>query len=414
MTKDLPFALHARPNRKGDDFTWYCQYILPDGTYSNAKSTRIRGRATGRVIVNAQGKQRPVITGKREAIAAAMEYAQSGSIVTRERARFDAYARGFFDPGGPYREDLADAGKTVGDRQLDAQAGYLKNYLLPYFGKMKLTAVNDRVVKDFRRRLLAGTQPVPEGREAVPLAGQSVNHILVCLGKILHRAKADGLIQKVPEIGKAGQAHQARGTLTMREVKKLFSEDWPDRRCYVANLLAASTGLRRGEVLGLRRCDIRKTHLVISGSWDTQYHRRKSTKTGKTRYTPITPEILREIVAICHQSPHIGPESLVFYSERRHRPMQAKAAGEALTEALVRIAEIPEAEITRRRVTFHSWRHWFNTQAVAAGMDPETIRLILGHATTAMTANYYHADPETLRGITDLQRGLQLIKGGAA
>jgi integrase len=47
-------------------------------------------------------------------------------------------------------------------------------------------------------------------------------------------------------------------------------------------------------------------------------------------------------------------------------------------------------ERLRRRVSFHSYRHWFNTCLLESGLSPETIRLLTGH-TPQMTARYNHA-----------------------
>ena len=43
-----------------------------------------------------------------------------------------------------------------------------------------------------------------------------------------------------------------------------------------------------------------------------------------------------------------------------------------------------------RNVSFHSYRHTFNTMLLEAGVHPETIRLITGHSAINMTARYSH------------------------
>lgn len=54
-------------------------------------------------------------------------------------------------------------------------------------------------------------------------------------------------------------------------------------------------------------------------------------------------------------------------------------------------------------VTLHTLRHTFATRLKDVGVDPFTVRDLLGHATIQMTNYYTHATPETMR------RGVQAL-----
>jgi integrase len=58
-------------------------------------------------------------------------------------------------------------------------------------------------------------------------------------------------------------------------------------------------------------------------------------------------------------------------------------------------------------VTLHTLRHTFATRLKDAGVDPFTVRDLLGHATIQMTNYYTHATPETMR------RGVESLTGAA-
>jgi site-specific recombinase XerD len=47
------------------------------------------------------------------------------------------------------------------------------------------------------------------------------------------------------------------------------------------------------------------------------------------------------------------------------------------------------------RVTPHMLRHGFATQLVRNGVDIETVRQLMGHASIAMTVQYLHSDTRT-------------------
>jgi integrase len=46
---------------------------------------------------------------------------------------------------------------------------------------------------------------------------------------------------------------------------------------------------------------------------------------------------------------------------------------------------------------FHDLRHTFATRLNESGVDPYTIRDLLGHSTTTMTGDYTHTSPERRR-----------------
>ena len=59
-------------------------------------------------------------------------------------------------------------------------------------------------------------------------------------------------------------------------------------------------------------------------------------------------------------------------------------------------------------VTLHTLRHTFATRLKDAGVDPFTVRDLLGHATLEMTGRYTHATEETMRrGVEILGRAAQ-------
>ena len=43
-----------------------------------------------------------------------------------------------------------------------------------------------------------------------------------------------------------------------------------------------------------------------------------------------------------------------------------------------------------RRLSFHSWRHWFNSQLIEARVPPEKIRMLTGHSGSQVTLLYHH------------------------
>jgi integrase len=89
------------------------------------------------------------------------------------------------------------------------------------------------------------------------LASSSVNYIHVTLHKALEQAVLDGLVPR--NVAKGVKAPQVRKeevkTLSPTQVRALLSEAGGDR-LEALYLLAIHTGLRQGELLGLKWSDI--------------------------------------------------------------------------------------------------------------------------------------------------------------
>jgi integrase len=76
-------------------------------------------------------------------------------------------------------------------------------------------------------------------------------------------------------------------------------------------------------------------------------------------------------------------------------PMSHKSVYKRFYVALDTIG-LDKAERKARNITFHSYRHLFNTRLLESGLAPETVRLLTGHS-TAMTARYSHVQLANLK-----------------
>ena len=56
--------------------------------------------------------------------------------------------------------------------------------------------------------------------------------------------------------------------------------------------------------------------------------------------------------------------------------------------------------------SFHCFRHYFNTKLIAAGINPEKVRAIIGHESEAMTERYLHLRASDMQEITEVQKSL--------
>lgn len=157
---------------------------------------------------------------------------------------------------------------------------------------------------------------------------------------------------------------------------------------YVDNLLPAvelslATGARRGELLALdwKNIDLKRRTATFQGD---------STKSYQTRRVPLNDHVAAIMRAwkLQHGRPAAGP---VFPGPSGH-VADLKKSYHAVLEA----AEI-ERETTEGRATWHSLRHTFGTRLGAAGVDPQTLRELMGHADLKTTQRYLKTDDDRRR-----------------
>jgi integrase/recombinase XerD len=177
-------------------------------------------------------------------------------------------------------------------------------------------------------------------------------------------------------------------------------------------LLMARAGLRRGELCGLRRCDV---HLLTDsrplGCEVTRAHlhviRREDNPNGawaksrRQRAVPLDFLIVQafDTYELERMSiPRAGAGDFVFVNLFRGvigAPVRPDAVGELLAAASRR-AGLATA------VTPHQLRHAFGSNAADAGCGIDVVADLLGHASVSSSQVYIHPDPERLRAAVEM------------
>jgi len=356
---------------------WYAQFKLPDGSWSYAKST---------------GE-----TAKGRAEKWAMDYlsAGNGSIVQKENVIFENFSKDFFNWEGEWATDKRVRGLRIAPYHCLQREDLLKNHINPAIGKMKLTAIDREVIKNFRNKMFK------QG-----YSGNTINKCLSAIKTILESAEEKSLIQYIPRIDRAADNPKTKGVLTPDEVKQLFSFEWmtrpvtnhparPDFMGQVSNLLAVTTGLRLSEIQGLTLKDVNleSNYITVRRSWNNRlYILNEETKTGKERIIFFSDMIKDKIIELIEINPHgKHPDNFLFFSEQKERPKDQRAFSISLFTALGRIG-IDEDTRKERVISFHSHRHFLNSLLLNAKIPLQKVQQITGHGSIEMSNHYYRID----------------------
>ena len=164
--------------------------------------------------------------------------------------------------------------------------------------------------------------------------------------------------------------------------------------------LALTTGMRRGEICGLRWSDIGEHEVTVNRSISldsgTPYEKEPKTQ-GSRRTIPLTKRLHAVLRAIEKDRRNVAGELGVPFGDpyvlgtpdpgsRPYHPTQ-------LTRDFHAFCKMNGFDLT-----FHDLRHTFATMMIAGGTDVRTVASYLGHSNVAMTLNTYaEVDPDAKR-----------------
>ncbi|HRI10852.1 MAG TPA: tyrosine-type recombinase/integrase, partial [Nannocystaceae bacterium] len=221
-----------------------------------------------------------------------------------------------------------------------------------------------------------------------PLAAATVANHVILLRRVLSVAHRWELIDRVPPVTCPVAATPRTDFLTFEEAERVVAAAAPEWRVLIH--LAVRTGLRLGELRGLRWCDL---HLDV-GYLRVEQNLTKAgygaPKSGRARTVDLAADA-REALRGHPRTPN--REDLVF----------SQPGGQPVTEGQVYRAVQAAAQRAgiRRKVHPHLLRHTFASHCVMRGIPLAVVKEWLGHAESRMTERYAHLAPEVKAGYID-------------
>lgn len=286
---------------------------------------------------------------------------------------------------------LADYAKhNVSPKTYERYADIIRNNVTPALGGIQLSKLNPLQLQAFYSDML--TNGRKDGRGG--LSKQTVLHFHRLLHKalaqavkwqLLARNLADAVEPPSPE------ANDMRA-LDEKETAQLFRMI-EGTGLYVPVLLAVTTGMRRGEILGLRWQDVNletgSATVVQSLEQTREGLRFKSPKTDRSRRAIALPmytvEVLRAYKAEqAKQRLALGP------AYQDHGLVCARADGSPTPPdtlstnfaSFIRRSKLPH-------LRFHDLRHTHATQLLKHGIHPKVVSERLGHSKIGITLDTY-------------------------
>lgn len=317
------------------------------------------------------GKTRQEVAEK---LTRALREAQIGLLTPREKMNLAQWLNLWLDL---YKKPILRT--TTYERY----AGLIKNHIVPTLGSLPLEKLRPEQIQSFYLE-----------KEKEGLSGRSVQFIHVVLHGALKQAVKLGYLPYNPcERTQPPKAKAREIRILTKEELERFLSCAREHRLYPAFFLLATTGLRRGELLGLRWQDVdleRGTITVnqnlVSLNRGVAFQEPKSKAGGRS--IPLLPEAVEVLKEWrkkwLEEKLKLGPGwpdcDLVFPSEV-HTPIYPRNFTRVFYEIL------KKANLSG--VTIHSLRHTYATLLLEAGEHPKVVQELLGHSSITMTLDTY-------------------------
>ncbi|MBZ0107860.1 MAG: site-specific integrase [Candidatus Scalindua rubra] len=232
--------------------------------------------------------------------------------------------------------------------------------LVEVFGNHDVKDLNTREIEQWQSRRLKYNKP------------STVNRLLATLKHMVNKGTqwgmaGDGALKQVRNVKLVPENNRRLRFLSIEECQRLIACCHKDLKPIV--IVALNTGMRRGEIFGLKweQVDLKHGFILLD-----------VTKNGERREIPIN----TTLEYLFKEIPH-SVESVYVFAGKTGKPLTDIKTG---FHTALRKAGISDFR-------FHDLRHTFSSQLVMAGIDLTSVKELLGHKSLTMTMRYSHLSP---------------------
>ena len=292
--------------------------------------------------------------------------------------------------GGWLGQWLEEASNTVSPKTHERYSEIVNKHLVPALGAIALGKLAPVHIQGYYSEALKSGRRDGKGG----LSAQTVRHHDRVLNVALKRARALRLIATNPveDVTRPQVERREMQVLAPDESAKLLATA-STTRLYAPIFLAFATGLRRGELLALRWCDVdlpgRSLRVVQSLEQTKGGLRFKAPKTKRSRrniaLSPSVVEVLKH-----HKAEQAKERLLLGLGKDERGLVFAQNTGDILnprnfSKEFARV--VKRAGV--RPITFHGLRHGHITALLQVGVHPKVASERAGHSSVALTMDLY-------------------------
>jgi len=277
--------------------------------------------------------------------------------------------------------DRGNEGRAYSTR--DRCESVLNRWILPRWGKTPIDEVRTVAVEEWLR--------------SMPRANGTKSKIRNTMGSLFNHAIRWEFTDKNPITGpvrgsgvrQSSKRESIPDLLAVEEFQRLQAELNVRERILV--WLDMTSGLRRGELAGLRWQDIQFQELSIMAQRSVVDQVVGNVKTeASKRPIPIDPFVAEDLLLWCQTTKYNRPEDYVFATDA---PRAGKKRGKQpvwLSKVMsYRIQPVAERLGITKRIGWHTFRRTYTTLLHANGEDVKVVQELLRHGSARITMDVY-------------------------
>jgi integrase len=251
--------------------------------------------------------------------------------------------------------------------------GQVKNHLNPLLGHLRINRIAFEVIENYKAQKLQDGMSVP-----------TLNKTLTTLGAIMQYAVRARFVDHniVRDVDRPRRnADKPEITVLKPEQIRVLLDATPSQKYQVLFMTAALTGLRQGELLGLKWGDIdwenNQTRVRRTYNYGRFQEPKSNTSRRKIDLAPALVHELKKWRLACPKSKF----DLVFPNEKGN-PMNHSNLHNRYFVPALKAAGLP-------RIRFHDLRHTYASLLIEQGENAKYIQAQLGHSSPMFTLAVY-------------------------
>lgn len=275
----------------------------------------------------------------------------------------------------------------------------INNYIIPYLGQVQLGQLNTASVQQFYNELLKQD-----------LKPNSIKKIIEVLRGCYKYAKKINLVNYVPTDIETVKEEKTKALVLDEEQLKFCLSQTKDTWIYMPTLLASLTGLRIGELCGLRWSNIDLDDGIIYVKEQVQIDKTNNllvhTSILKTNTSCRNISIPKNLIDLLkdHKSTQLDCNDFIIL-DTHNKMCNPRNVSMCFSHAVTRVMKSYTYAYNKTlpKISFHGLRHTHATILLLKGENVKVISERLGHASVKITLdNYSHVLPSMRKSTANL------------
>ena len=275
---------------------------------------------------------------------------------------------------------------TVRASTLNGYRADIMNYVIPRLGYKKISFITTNDIQKMYVDIKENGRIKNREKLGSVLSDSMVRSIHMMLHQAFEDAVKERLISKNPTKGTTipKKSHTEMQVLNKEQTDRFFEEVDKDEIWRDFFYTELTTGLRRGEICGLKWCDFDEKNGTLNICRTASAKKGGGVSIGETK-TDMGKRLIylpESTVAILKKRKKLAQTEWIFPNPYRPEDPRLPNGAYQKLKSILKKANLPS-------IRFHDLRHTFATHALTSGVDAKTLSKILGHTNASFTLDTY-------------------------